>query len=159
MNLSTLKDPNIHENQNFVTSYWGLVPDAWKQYFLNVWIITNKFKWTLDDIRIEKIISTQISATNFFCSFFRHCPKLQSCTISKKYTILRKNPNFGHSLGPPKIFPWVLPLLVVRQCPKLSSYAIFWKTNEPKKKSKKTNFGPNFGLFGRPTIQCNLKEN
>ena len=40
-----------------------------------------------------------------------------------------KNPNFGTSLGPPKFFLWVLPLIVVRQSSKLSSYAISIKPN------------------------------
>ena len=49
------------------------------------------FEWTLDDIRIEKIISAPIWATIFF--FFlevlflvgvRHCPKLQSWAIARK---------------------------------------------------------------------------
>ena len=44
----------------------------------------------LDDIRIENIISTPISATNFFLKVLalldvRHCPKLQSCARSRKY--------------------------------------------------------------------------
>ena len=58
-----------------------------------------------------------------------------------------KNPTFEPSLGTPKFFPWVLPLLVVRQCFKLSSYAISRKTNGPnlKKNDKKPNFKPNFG--------------
>ena len=42
-----------------------------------------------------------------------------------------KNPNFGPNLHSPKLFSWVLPLLVVRQCPKLSSYATSKKSNEP----------------------------
>ena len=50
-----------------------------------------------------------------------------------------KNPNFGPSLGPPKFFPRVLPLLVVRQCSMLSSHAISRKTNRPNlKKCQKT---------------------
>ena len=42
-----------------------------------------------------------------------------------------KNPNFRHSLGPPKFFVWVLPLLVVRQCFDPSFYEISRKTNGP----------------------------
>ena len=41
-----------------------------------------------------------------------------------------KNLNFGPDLGPKISFLWVLPLLVVRQCSKLSSYVLFKKTNE-----------------------------
>ena len=82
----------------------------------------------------------------------RHCPKLQSCAISRKIKMQAsengKNPNFGPNLGPPKIFPWVLPLLVVRQCSKLSPYVISSKTNEPNlRKRQKTNFGPDYGPF------------
>ena len=50
-----------------------------------------------------------------------------------------KNPNFGPNLGSPKFFSWVLPLLVVRQCPKLSSHAICRKTNEPNLKRWEKN--------------------
>ena len=46
-----------------------------------------------------------------------------------------KNPN----LGPPTFFSWVLPLVVGRQCPKLSSYAISRKTNEPNLKRWQKN--------------------
>ena len=66
-----------------------------------------------------------------------------------------KNSNFRPSLGPPRLFPWVLALLVDRQCSKLSSYAMFRETNEPNlKKRKKTNFGPDFGPFGPPNFFC-----
>ena len=50
-----------------------------------------------------------------------------------------KNPTFEPSLGTPKFFPWVLPLLVVRQCFKLSSYAISRKTNGPNLKKWQKN--------------------
>ena len=44
---------------------------------------------------------------------------------------------------------WVLPLLVVRQCYKLSSYGISRKTNgQTLKNDKKPNFGSDFGPFG-----------
>ena len=55
---------------------------------------------------------------------------------------------------PPKFLPWnffpFFPLLVVRQCSKVSSYAIYRKTNGPKvkKEPKKNNFGPDFCSFG-----------
>ena len=42
-----------------------------------------------------------------------------------------KNSNFRPSLGHPKFSSWILLLLLVRQCSKLSSYAISRKTNEP----------------------------
>ena len=51
--------------------------------------------------------------------------------------------------GPRNFFSWVLPLLVVKQCPKLSSYAISRKTNEPNlRKWRKTYFGPDIVPFG-----------
>ena len=55
-----------------------------------------------------------------------------------------KNPNLGPNLGPPKFSSWVLPLLVFRQCFKLSSYKISWKTNEPnmKKMTRILIWGP-----------------
>ena len=57
-----------------------------------------------------------------------------------------KNRNFGPSFYPPKFLPWVLPLLVVKQCSKLSSYAISRKINGPNFKKMTKNqmhkFGP-----------------
>ena len=59
------------------------------------------------------------------------------------------------------MFSWVLPLLIVTQCPKVSSDAISWKNNEPNlKKWQKTlcnkkRFRPDFGLFG-PNLGPNL---
>ena len=52
--------------------------------------LTSKFEWTLDDIRIEKIISAPIPAKNSFLEVsalldVRHCPKLKSCAMSRKY--------------------------------------------------------------------------
>ena len=44
---------------------------------------TSKFEWTLDNIRIEKIISVPIWATNIFLDV-RYCPKLKFCAISRK---------------------------------------------------------------------------
>ena len=59
----------------------------------------------------------------------------------------------------PQFFKWVLPLLVVKQCSKVSSYWIYRKTNDQnmKKKDKKPNFGTNFGPIGQnlgPRIFC-----
>ena len=69
-----------------------------------------------------------------------------------------KNPNFR----PPKFFSWVSPLLVVRQCPKLSSYATLRKTNGANlKNNKKPNCftsTSNYTLF-QAIIICNLKVN
>ena len=57
---------------------------------------TSKFEWTLDNIRIEKIISVPIWATRFFLEVSalldaRHCTKPQSYAISTKTDVtLRK---------------------------------------------------------------------
>ena len=119
---------------------------------------TSTFEWKLADIRIKKITSAPISGKKIVLEVLalldvRHCPKLQSCAISRKYN------NFGPSLAPPKLFPWVLPLLVVRQCSKLSSYAISRKTNGPNlKKWQKTQFWTRFWpiwpKFGPPNFFC-----
>ena len=62
-----------------------------------LFIETSKFEWMLDNIRIEKMISTPICDTNSFLEASAlldviHCPKLQSCAISRKTndTTLRK---------------------------------------------------------------------
>ena len=53
------------------------------------YIKTSKFEWMLNKIRIEKIISVPIWATNFLFEVsalldVRHIPKLQFCAISRK---------------------------------------------------------------------------
>ena len=56
---------------------------------------------------------------------------IQTCENGKKPNFM---PNFGPSgpnLGSQKKFSWVLPLLIVRHCSKLSYYAISWKANKP----------------------------
>ena len=51
--------------------------------------------------------------------------------------------------GPQILFLWVLSLLDVRHCCKLSLYAIPRKTNYPNQgNSEKPQFGPNLGLLG-----------
>ena len=86
----------------------------------------------------------------------RYCTKLQSLQYQQKLMMLPwENDKILISdsiCSPPSpsfpiFFSWVLPLQVVRQCFKLSSYAISKKTNEPnlKKVTKKPNFGPDFG--------------
>ena len=89
---------------------------------------TSKFEWTLNDIRIEKTISAPIWATKLFLKVsplldVRHCPKLQSCPISRK--------TYDATLRKWQTFFMVLPLLVVRQCSKLSSYSVSRKTYQP----------------------------
>ena len=56
---------------------------------------------------------------------------IQTCENGKKPNFM---PNFGPSgpnLGSQKNFSWVLPLLIVRHCSKLSYYEISWKANKP----------------------------
>ena len=75
---------------------------------------------------------------------------------------MEKNPSFGPDFGLfwPKFgtqnfFSWVLPLLDVRNCCKLSLHAISRKTNEPnlrKWQKKTTSFGPYFGPNSVPII-------
>ena len=52
---------------------------------------TSKFEWTIDNTRIEKIILAPIKTTKkkdkeevSALLDVRHCPKLQSCAISRK---------------------------------------------------------------------------
>ena len=66
-----------------------------------------------------------------------------------------KRPYFGLDFGWPKcgpanFVPQVLSLLVVRNCFKLSSYAIYSNANEPnlRKRAKNNNFGSNCSPFG-----------
>ena len=56
---------------------------------------------------------------------------------------------FGPNLGPKDFYLWILPLLDVRNCCKLSLYAISRKTNKPnlRKWQIKTSFRPSFGPF------------
>ena len=49
----------------------------------------SKVVWTLNNIRIEKTILAPICTTKIFLEILalldvRHCPKLQSCSISRK---------------------------------------------------------------------------
>ena len=60
-----------------------------------------------------------------------------------------KNSNFGPNLVPQNFFSWVLPLLVVRHCSKLSSYAISTKTNEPNLTKWQKNL-----LILHPVLAC-----
>ena len=69
---------------------------------------------------------------------------------------MAKKTNFGPDFspfwpkfGPQKFFSWVLPLLDVIHCCKLSLYAISRKSNEPNlRKWKEPSFGPDFVPFG-----------
>ena len=90
-----------------------------------------------------------------------HCCKLSLYAISKKtneLNLIKSQKNkfqarfwpLWHKFGPPKNFSWILPLLDVKNCCKLSLYAFSRKTNEPnlRKWQKKPSFGPNFGPIG-----------
>ena len=95
---------------------------------------TSKFEWMLDNIRIEKIILTPIWAINVFWRFqlYYVLDIVPNCTLvqyKEKPWENGKNPNLWPNFGPAKFFSWVLPVLVVRQCFKLSSYAISRKNN------------------------------
>ena len=97
----------------------------------------NKFEWVLNDIRIEKTIFF-LGFNSTSCNLLQYQGKLMMQPWKND-----KNTHFG-----PNFFSWILPLLVVRHCSKLSSYAIWRKTNERNlRKWQKTNFGPDFGLF------------
>ena len=69
---------------------------------------TSTLAWKIDNIRKGKVISAPIQATKYFFEVSalpdRHCPKLQSCAISRKTkdATLRngKNPDFGPNLDP-----------------------------------------------------------
>ena len=53
-----------------------------------------------------------------------------------------------HKFESQNFLSWILPLLDVRNCSKLSLYDISRKTNEPNlRKWQKLSFGPNFGTF------------
>ena len=69
-----------------------------------------------------------------------------------------KNPNFGPNLGTAKFFSWVSPLLVVRQCSKLSCYAISRKTNEPNFRKLKIDHC-HWMMMGCHRSQGTLSEN
>ena len=84
---------------------------------------------------------------NFFCELFLyemleiiasyHCMPFQEKLLNQTWQNGRKpscRPDFGlfwPKFGPQKNFLWVLPILDVRNCCKLSLYAIKTKTNEP----------------------------
>ena len=81
------KAKSLSDSKALTLSLYALLQNHFKEFQE----LTSKFEWTLDDIRIEKIISDLIWATIFF--FFltvsalldvKHCPKLQSCAISRK---------------------------------------------------------------------------
>ena len=61
-----------------------------------------------------------------------------------------KRLNFGPNFDPTqkKFFRWVLPLLVVRYCSKLSCYPKRKLMNQTWESDEKPMFGPDFGPFG-----------
>ena len=74
-----------------------------------------------------------------------------------------KKPNFGPDFGPfgsPNFFSWILPLLDIRYCCKVSLYAISKKTYQPslrkcQKKPSWAQLWPIWSKFG-PTILASL---
>ena len=107
--------------------------------------VTSKFKWTEQNRKDH--FGPKFGQKLFFevsaLLAVSHCPRLQSWAILGKTNggTLRKwqkNPNFGSNLGPfsPKLgskyfCSWILPMLYVRHCCKLSLHAISRKINEP----------------------------
>ena len=70
-----------------------------------------------------------------------------------------KNPNSGPNLGHPRFFSLFFSWVVIRQCSKLSYYAISRNTNEPnlKKWQKKliwARFWPTWPKFGPQKFLC-----
>ena len=140
---------NLGQCFQFCAIFLAFFPNSIMKSTLHEWYLlpilvsheTNKFEWTLNNIRIVKIISDLIWVCQSL--FFevsalldvRHCPKLQSCAISRKINAAtmrkwEKNLISGPILQPPlspilmkKAFLLVLPLLV-RHCSKVPSYAI-----------------------------------
>ena len=107
---------------------------------------TSKFEWTLNDIRIEKTISPPIWATKLCLKVsplldVRHCPKLQSCPISRK--------TYDATLRKWQTFFMVLPLLVVRHVPSYHPIQFQGKLMNQtwKDDQQKTDFGPDFADF------------
>ena len=107
---------NTIQNSSWCLIIIAVILITGKTNALLYFIKTSKFEWKLDDIRIEKIISAPISATKYFLEIsalldVRHYPKLQSCTISRKYNdaTLRKRQKALTFVS------WVLSLLVFRQ--------------------------------------------
>ena len=106
---------------------------------------SSTLEWTLNNIRIEKIISAPIWTTNIFWRFslyldLRHCPKLQSCAISRKNNqpnlkkmtkklILGSILSHLNLIWAHKDFMQVF-TSTSKHCSKLSSYVIYRKTNE-----------------------------
>ena len=84
---------------------------------------------------------------SYHCMQFQGKLMNQTCENSKK-------PSFRHNFGPfwlkfglRELLLWLLPLLDIINCCKLSFYPILWKTNQPnlRKWQKKTSFESNFG--------------
>ena len=80
------KAKSLSDSKALTLSLYALLQNHFKEFQE----LTSQFEWTLDDIRIEKIISALIWATIFFFLTVsalldaKHCPKLQSCAISRK---------------------------------------------------------------------------
>ena len=130
-----------HSHVTYVTvsrNIYDSQKDIMTENNLKVSSKASKFEWALDNIRIDKIILVPIWAITFFLEVsalldVRNCPSLVQ--YQGKLLIQSqengKNPNFAPNLWFSKFFPRVLPLLVVRQCSKLSSCVILRKNNAP----------------------------
>ena len=87
---------------------------------------------------------------SYHCMQFQGKLMNQTCENGKKPSF---RPNFGPfwlKFGLRELLLWLLPLLDIINCCKLSFYPILWKTNQPnlRKWQKKTSFESNFGPFG-----------
>ena len=60
------KAKSLSDSKALTLSLYALLQNHFKEFQE----LTNQFEWTLDDIRIEKIISALIWATIFFFFFF-----------------------------------------------------------------------------------------
>ena len=101
------------------------------------------------------------------------CMKFQGKLIKQTWENGKKKPVSGPTLAllaqiwAQKNFLWILPVLDVRHCCKLSLHAISSKNNKPnlRKWGKKPSFGPNFGpnlvheiFFSKNTVSYHLVQ-
>ena len=129
--LILLKPPKLSSSTIFGT-FWALLTrrdflfrNRASSFFLLFDYITpfktSKFEWTLDNIRIKKIILVPIWSTK---SFFGGCNLVNIEKIMMQPWENDKNTNFGPNLGPKMFCLRVSAGLVYRLFSKLSSYAI-----------------------------------
>ena len=129
--LTLLKPRKLHSSTIFRT-FWALLTrrdflftNRPSSFFLlfdhKTPFKTSKFEWTLDNIRIEKIILVPNWSTK---SFFGGCNLVNIEKIMMQPYENDKNTYFGPNLGVKKFCLRVSAGLVVRHFSKLSSYAI-----------------------------------